>query len=222
MRSQSAPANPSASSNAAASPGSSPRPHQPTRREAARMSLLGIHVLGSPVLRKETTPVPLIDDSLQQLIDDMFETMYAAHGIGLAAPQVGRTERLTVVDVDREHQLVLINPEIIEREGSSRGEEGCLSIPEVFGDVDRAERVVVRALAREGQAFRIEATELLARCLQHEIDHLHGKLFIDYLSVLKKKAALAQWEELKGAYPDLIRSVRSTPEENGKPDDENL
>jgi len=186
------------------------------------MSLLGIHVLGSPLLRKETTPVTLIDDALQQLIDDMFDTMYAAHGIGLAAPQVGRTERLTVVDVDREHQLVLINPEILERDGTSRGEEGCLSIPEVFADVERAERVVVRALDREGQGFRIEATDLLARCLQHEIDHLHGKLFIDYLSVFKKKAALAQWEEEKRLYPDLIRTVQPATEIARHHDDHEL
>jgi peptide deformylase len=172
------------------------------------MSLLGIHVLGSPVLRKETTPVAVIDAALQQLIDDMFETMYAAHGIGLAAPQVGRTERLTVVDVDRERQLVLINPEIVERSAATvRAEEGCLSIPEVFADVDRPERVVVRALDREGQPFQIEATELLARCLQHEIDHLHGKLFIDYLSILKRRAALSKWEEQKAKYPALIRTV---------------
>ena len=186
------------------------------------MSLLGIHVLGSPVLRKETTPVTVINDALQRLIDDMFETMYAAHGIGLAAPQVGRTERVAVVDVDREHQLVLINPEIIERDGSSRGEEGCLSIPEVFGDVDRAERVVVRALDREGQPFTIEATDLLARCLLHEIDHLHGKLFIDYLSIFKKKAAMAQWEEEKRAYPELIRTVQSPAEIAQHHDDRDL
>jgi peptide deformylase len=186
------------------------------------MSLLGIHVLGSPILRKETTPVTVIDDALQQLIDDMFETMYAAHGIGLAAPQVGRTERVAVVDVDREHQIVLINPEIIEHEGSSRGEEGCLSIPEVFGEVERSERVVVRALDREGKEFRIEATELLARCLQHEIDHLHGKLFIDYLSVLKKKAARDAWDEERRLYPQLIRTVQPPAEIARHHDDHEL
>ena len=184
------------------------------------MSLLGIHVLGSPVLRKETTTVTVVNDAFQRLIDDMFETMYAAHGIGLAAPQVGRTERVAVVDVDREHQLVLINPEIIERDGSSRGEEGCLSIPEVFGDVDRAERVVVRALDREGQPFTIEATDLLARCLQHEIDHLHGKLFIDYLSILKRRAALSKWEEQKAKYPALIRTVVPVSVVAGRQDSE--
>jgi peptide deformylase len=185
------------------------------------MSLLDIHVLGSPILRKETAPVKKVDDELQRLIDDMFETMYAARGIGLAAPQIGRTERLTVVDVDRERPLVLINPEILVADGGlAKAEEGCLSIPEVYGDVERPAHVIVRALDRHGELFEIEATELLARCLQHEIDHLHGKLFIDYLSVLKKKAALASWDELKSAYPDLLRTVR--PAEIGTPDDENL
>lgn len=185
------------------------------------MSLLDIQVLGSPILRKETAPVKQIDDELQQLIDDMFETMYAARGIGLAAPQVGRTERLTVIDVDRERPLVLINPEIVVADGGmAKAEEGCLSIPEVYGEVERPAHVVVRALDRNGEPFEIEATELLARCLQHEIDHLHGKLFIDYLSMLKKKAALSAWDELKGAYPDLTRTVSLA--ENPTPDDENL
>jgi peptide deformylase len=183
------------------------------------MSLLEIQVLGSPILRKETAPVKKIDEALQQLIDDMFETMYAARGIGLAAPQVGRTERVTVIDVDRERPLVLINPEIVVADGgAAKAEEGCLSIPEVYGEVERPAHVIVRALDRNGDPFEVEATELLARCLQHEIDHLHGKLFIDYLSTLKKKAALAEWDELKGAYPELRRTVR--PGENGKPDDE--
>jgi peptide deformylase len=185
------------------------------------MSLLGIHVLGSLILRRETAPVHKVDDGLRRLIDDMFETMYAARGIGLAAPQVGRTERLTVIDVDRERPLVLINPEILVADGGVvKAEEGCLSIPEIYGEVERPAHVVVRALDRDGAPFEVEATELLARCLQHEIDHLHGKLFIDYLSILKKKAALAAWDEVKGTYPDLKRTVR--PEENGRPDDENL
>jgi len=188
------------------------------------MSLLPIQVLGSPILRKETALVKKIDDGLQRLIDDMFDTMYAARGIGLAAPQVGRTERLTVIDVDRQRPLVLINPEIVVADGGlAKAEEGCLSIPEVYGDVERPAHVVVRALDRHGELFEVEADELLARCLQHEIDHLHGKLFIDYMSILKKKAALAAWDDLKGAYPELVRIVRPTSaEENGKPDDENL
>lgn len=170
------------------------------------MSILDIHVLGSPVLRAETTPVEQITDDLRRLIDDMFETMYAAQGIGLAAPQVGRLERVAVVDVEKQ-PLVIINPVIALEEGAARAEEGCLSIPDIYGDVDRAHRVVVRALDREGKQFELEATELLARALQHEIDHLHGKLFIDYLSFLKRRSALAKWESMKAKYPGLRRTL---------------
>lgn len=170
------------------------------------MSLLDIHVLGSPILRKETRPVVEFDDSLRSLIDDMFETMYAAKGIGLAAPQVGRLERLAVLDVD-DNPFVIVNPEIVEAEGTVKGEEGCLSIPEIYADVERSSRVIVTALDREGKAFTIEATDLRSRCLQHEIDHLHGKLFIDYLSVLKRRSALAKWEGMRKDYPALIRNL---------------
>jgi peptide deformylase len=175
------------------------------------VSVLGIHVLGSGILRQETTPIAAVTDAIRQLVDDMFETMYAAKGIGLAAPQVGRTERITVIDVDREgnqlHPLVLINPTITLREGTVRGEEGCLSIPDIYGDVERASRIIVHALDREGAPFEMEATELLARCVQHEIDHLHGKLFIDYLGIFKRRAALAKWEEEKVKYPSLVRTI---------------
>jgi peptide deformylase len=170
------------------------------------VSLLDIHVLGSPVLRKETRPVERADDELQRLIDDMFETMRAAKGIGLAAPQVGRLERLTVIEID-DAPLVLINPEIVSAEGTIKGEEGCLSIPEIYGDVERSARVVVNAIDRNMQPFTVEGTELLSRCLQHEIDHLHGKLFIDYLSVLKRRAAIAKWEEMRPEYPGMLRRV---------------
>ncbi len=175
------------------------------------MSLLDIHVLGAPILRQETTPVTVVTNDVRRLIADMFDTMYAARGIGLAAPQVGRMERVTVIDIARDkgqpQPITLINPELVLREGTERGEEGCLSIPEVFGDVDRAARVVVRALDGDGQPFEIEGADLLARCLQHEIDHLHGKLFIDYLSILKRRAALVKWEEQKTKYPALVRTV---------------
>jgi peptide deformylase len=145
-------------------------------------------------------------DELRRLSDDMFETMHAAKGIGLAAPQVGRSERLAVIDIEN-NPIVVVNPEIILTEGSVRGEEGCLSIPEVFGDVDRAARVTVRALDRDGQPFELEANDLLARCLQHEIDHLHGKLFIDYLSFLKRRAALGKWEAMKKDFPQNMRRL---------------
>jgi peptide deformylase len=170
------------------------------------LSLLEIHVLGSSILRQETTPVERMTDELRRLSDDMFETMHAAKGIGLAAPQVGRSERLAVIDIDN-NPIVVVNPEIILTEGSAKGEEGCLSIPEIFGDVERATRITVRALDRDGKPLELEATDLLARCLQHEIDHLHGKLFIDYLSFLKRRAALSKWESMKKDFPRNIRKL---------------
>lgn len=170
------------------------------------MKTLDIRVLGDPILRQDTTPVAEVTDELRQLIEDMFTTMYAAEGIGLAAPQVGRTERLAVVDVEGA-KYALINPEILTREGSARAEEGCLSIPEVFGEVERPQRVTVRALDVEGSQFELAADELLARAIQHEVDHLHGKLFLDYLGVFKRRSALAQWEKLKKDYPGMIRKV---------------
>ncbi len=173
------------------------------------MSLLDIYVLGAPVLREETKPVGEVTDELRALIDDMFETMYAANGIGLAAPQIGRNERITVIDVDGK-QLVLVNPEIVLAEGKEREEEGCLSIPDIYGDVDRAKRVVVRALGRDGKPFEIDAEDLLARCMQHEIDHLHGRLFIDHLSLVKRRAALAKWEKLRKG--DKSHTRRIVPE----------
>jgi peptide deformylase len=170
------------------------------------MSLLDIHVLGAPILREETKKVEEITDELRELIDDMFETMYAARGIGLAAPQVGRTERITVIDVDG-NPIVLVNPEIVLSEGKTREEEGCLSIPDIYGDVDRAKRVVVRALDRDGKPFEIDAEDLLARCMQHEIDHLHGRLFIDHLSLVKRRAALAKWEKLRKGDKSHTRKI---------------
>lgn len=171
------------------------------------MAVLPITVLGAPILRQETVPVSEITDELRQLADDMLETMRAASGVGLAAPQVGRTERLCVVEVD-EASYVLFNPEIVERRGKIRWEEGCLSIPEVFGWVDRAAWVKVRALDQNGEVIEVEGTELLGVCLQHEIDHLDGKLFIDHLSFLKRRQALALWEEEKDQYPGLLRILK--------------
>lgn len=169
------------------------------------MSLLDIHVLGSPILRQETARVEQITPELRRLVDDMFDTMEAAKGVGLAAPQVGRSERLAVVDAD-DVRLVVINPEIVHKQGGIvRGEEGCLSIPEVYADVDRFATITVRAQDIDGVWYEVEASGLLGRCLQHEIDHLHGKLFTDRLSLLKKRAAMRDWEEEKVKYPKLLR-----------------
>lgn len=170
------------------------------------MAILDIRVLGDPVLREQTQPVPSITEEIHRLVDDLFETMYAAKGIGLAAPQVGRRERVAVVDIG-EQPLIFINPEILTRESSARDEEGCLSIPEIYGDVDRPTDIVVRALDRDGHPFELEASGLLARCIQHEVDHLDGKLFIDYLSLLKRRAAARKWEGEVEKYPNFIRKI---------------
>ncbi len=172
------------------------------------MSVLRIHVLGSPSLRQATKPLAAVTDEHRRLIDDLFETMYAARGIGLAAPQVGSDARIAVIDVDGTAPFAIVNPEIIDRSDEEvRDEEGCLSIPDVYADVSRPLRVVVRALDRDGKEFEIAADGLLARCLQHEIDHLDGRLFIDHLGVLRRKAAMAKWATLKGKYPGHIRTL---------------
>lgn len=170
------------------------------------MTPMEIYILDAPILRQETTPLSSVTDAHRRLIDDMFETMYAARGIGLAATQVGRTERICVVDVADE-RYALVNPEIVASEGEQTGEEGCLSIPEIYGDVTRAKHVVVRALDRDGAPFELDATDLLARCVQHEIDHLHGRLFIDYLSLVKRQAAVKKWKKLRGKDRSLTRSI---------------
>jgi peptide deformylase len=170
------------------------------------VSLLDIRVLGDPILRRDTTIVPAVTDDIRRLADAMFETMYAAKGIGLAAPQVGRLERVAVVDVDGA-RFTLVNPEIVHSEGSTKGEEGCLSIPDIYADVERFGTVRVRALDLNGEPFEIDGTELLGRCFQHEIDHLHGRLFLDKLSMLKRRSAMQKWEKLKSTYPGFIRKV---------------
>lgn len=149
------------------------------------MSVLPLHLLGSPVLRQRSPELKVVDDSVRRLIDDMFETMEAAHGVGLAANQVGVSRRVAVVDADG-HRFAMVNPVIVEAEGRSTAEEGCLSVPEIFGDVTRPERVVLEALDRDGNPFRLEADGLTARAIQHEIDHLDGVLFIDRISRLKR------------------------------------
>jgi len=178
------------------------------------VSILDIRVLGDPVLRKPTKRVTEVTDELRTLIADMFETMYAAEGIGLAAPQVGRSERLTVVDVEGK-KFALINPEMVSSDNTTeKAEEGCLSIPDIYGDVDRPATVTVRFTDENGESREETASELLGRCFQHEIDHLDGKLFIDYLSPLKRKAAMSKWEKAKAEYPGFIRRVRT--EEKGE------
>ena len=165
------------------------------------MSRLSILKYPDPRLHSKASPVLSVDDSIRQLVTDMADTMYAAPGIGLAATQVDVHKRVIVIDVseDRNRLLTLINPEIIGREGTQICEEGCLSVPGIYEDVERSERVMVRALDRNGQSFELEAEELLAVCIQHEMDHLEGILFIDHLSRLKRSMALKKLEKLRKA-----------------------
>jgi peptide deformylase len=155
------------------------------------MALLTILEFPDSRLRTIAQPVAPaeIDADLRRLIDDMFETMYAAPGIGLAATQVDVHKRLLVIDIseDKSAPLCLINPEILQKTGSATAEEGCLSVPEIYEPVERAEQIRVRALDRNGKTIEFEAQGLLAVCIQHEMDHLEGKLFVDYLSVLKRQ-----------------------------------
>ncbi|MEM9384154.1 MAG: peptide deformylase [Pseudomonadota bacterium] len=152
------------------------------------MAILTILEYPDSRLRTKAQPIEQVDEGIRRLIDDMFETMYAAPGIGLAATQVNVHKRLLVADVTEDHSqpVTLINPQIIERDGVRTGEEGCLSVPGSYETVERAERIRVRALDRDGETFEMEAEGLLAVCIQHEMDHLEGKLFVDYLSELKR------------------------------------
>ena len=153
------------------------------------MAILNILHFPDARLRNKAEPVNAVTDEVRKLVDDMFETMYEAPGIGLAAIQVNVPKRVIVVDIseDRDQPLALINPEIVEKHGVEETEEGCLSVPGVYEMVKRADQVKVRALDRDGQPIAMQAQGLLAVCVQHEIDHLDGKLFVDYLSTLKRQ-----------------------------------
>lgn len=163
------------------------------------MAIQKIIYLPDERLRLIAKPVETFDDALQTLIDDMFETMYDARGVGLAAPQIAVSLRLSVVDVsgDKTQQLVLINPELIAKEGEAEYEEGCLSVPGAYDRVLRAQKVTIRALDRFGKPFEMTAEGLLGECFQHEIDHLNGKLFVDLLSPLKRTMARRKLEKFK-------------------------
>lgn len=152
------------------------------------MALLPILCYPDPRLRTKAAPVPAVDESIARLIDDLLETMYAAPGIGLAATQVNVHKRVLVVDVSeqRDQPLAFVNPVIESAEGVQERDEGCLSVPGFYEPVQRAERIRVQALNQQGEPFTLEAEDLLAVCIQHECDHLEGKLFVDYISKLKR------------------------------------
>lgn len=156
-----------------------------------------IRFLGDPILRRETTPVDRFDAELEAFVADLIETMYDAEGVGLAAPQVGDTRRVTVIDVgtvrDGTEALPLVNPRVVAKEGRIDSEEGCLSIPGLVETIERAERVEVEYQDVTGETRRIEGEDLLGRALQHEIDHLDGILFIDHLGPLKRRMVVRQW-----------------------------
>jgi peptide deformylase len=162
------------------------------------LSILTILEFPDERLRKKAAVVRRVDDNIKKLVDDMLDTMYQAHGVGLAATQVDVHKQVIVIDVSDEKNdpLYLINPVIIEKDGIKESEEGCLSVPGFFEKVDRAEYIKVRALNREGQSFEFVATELLAICVQHEMDHLNGKLFVDYISPLKRQRIKKKLEKI--------------------------
>lgn len=145
------------------------------------MSILNVRTIGDPVLRSKAKKVEKVTEKTNQLIDNMFETMYEEDGVGLAAPQVGMLKRIAVIDIGEDNPIVLINPEIIEESGKAIMEEGCLSIPERTGEVIRSKNIKVRSLDREGKQIEFEAEGFEARAIQHEMDHLDGILFIDKL-----------------------------------------
>ncbi|HLB55602.1 MAG TPA: peptide deformylase [Gemmatimonadales bacterium] len=173
------------------------------------MAVLDLHLLGSPVLRQRSAEVTEVDAEVRKLIDDLFETMDAAKGVGLAANQVGVARRVAVVGVEGE-RLAMVNPVITSAEGRAREEEGCLSVPDAYGEITRSERIVLEAIGRDGAPFRREASGLLARVIQHEIDHLDGILFLDHLSTLKRQLLVSRWKrEHKEA--GIIKTLEREP-----------
>lgn len=177
------------------------------------MAILDILSFPDPRLRTVAKPVEKVDGEVRRFVDDMLETMYAAPGIGLAATQVNHHRRIIVIDVSEEKNepLCLINPEILERVGVEEMEEGCLSVPGYYDTVQRAERIRVRALDRNGESRELETGGLLAVCIQHEIDHLDGKLFVDYLSQLKRTRLRKKLEKEQRQVPAAVAGSQTQP-----------
>lgn len=173
------------------------------------MTILDLHLLGSPVLRQESAPVKVVDDETRAFIADLFATMEAAQGVGLAANQVGVAKRVAVIDAEGT-RLALVNPKITAKSGKETGEEGCLSIPDYFADVTRPDTVTLEALDEHGKPYIVELKGLAARAAQHEIDHLDGILFVDHLSPLKRTRMLKKWKKEHADDESYIKPV--TPE----------
>lgn len=171
------------------------------------MSLLPIHLLGSPVLRERSADVAAVTDDVRSFIADLIETMRAAKGVGLAANQVGRATRVAVVEAEPGEVHVLVNPVIVEHSGTIKDEEGCLSIPDIYADVTRSAHVVVEATDERGTRRRIEGEGLLARAMQHEIDHLDGILFTDRVGPIKRRFLLRDWEKSRKGQTGYIREI---------------
>ncbi len=177
------------------------------------MSVKPLHLLGSPVLRQRAHEVARYDDGVKALVADLYDTMHAARGVGLASNQIGVARRVAVVQAD-DQEAVLVNPVIVEADGEQVGEEGCLSIPDIFADVTRAERVVVETLGEDGARHRIEGTGMFARAIQHEIDHLDGILFLDRIGPLKRRRLLADYKKSRKGESGYLKDV--VPEGAGR------
>ena len=181
------------------------------------MTVRQLHLLGSPVLRQAATPVAAVNDDVRRLVDDLFDTMRGAKGVGLAANQVGVARRVAVVDVGEEFPppLVLINPRIVHASDvTETAEEGCLSIPDLYGEVERPLAVTLEALDRDGRPYSVELSGFKARAAQHEIDQLDGILFLDHLSAVKRHLLVAKWKKSRKGKPGYVKDV--TPEPAGE------
>lgn len=178
------------------------------------MTIRQLHLLGSPVLRQRAAPVPRVDDTVRELVQDLFDTMRAAKGVGLAANQVGIATRVAVVDVGEEAPppLVLINPRVVAAgDEHETAEEGCLSIPDIYGDVERPLHITVEGLDGDGAPYRIELSGFKARAVQHEIDHLDGVLFLDHVSAVKRGLLLAKWKRSRKGQAGYLKEVSPEP-----------
>ncbi len=177
------------------------------------MSVRQLHVLGSPVLRQRAHEVARFDDGVKALVADLYDTMHAAKGVGLAANQIGVARRVAVAAAD-DQEVVLVNPVIVEADGEQVDEEGCLSIPEIFAEVARADRVVVETTGEDGRRRRVEGSGLFARAIQHEIDHLDGILFLDRIGPIKRRRLVAEWKKSRKGVTGYLKDV--VPEEKAK------